>query len=129
MLQKNSHILLISPFICSFFFLSNGNFCHCKLVSVKDFSATTWVRILKFGTKLNSDELYCVTKEQLHIAYQFLYVFIFLSLQWKFLSQISQLLLEPVFANFVYIFRMANCTITKFVLLNYTPSTKYIGGI
>ena len=35
---------------------------------VKDFSATTWVRILKFGTKLDSDELYCVTKEQLHIA-------------------------------------------------------------
>ena len=35
----------------------------CKLVfSVKDFSATTWVRILKFGTKLDSDELYCVTK-------------------------------------------------------------------
>ena len=53
----------------------------CKLFSVKDFSATTWVRILKFGTKLDSDELYCVTKEQPHIAYQFLYLFIFLSLQ------------------------------------------------
>ena len=48
---------------------------------VKDFSATTWVRILKFGTKLDSDELYCVTKEQPHIAYQFLYLFIFLSLE------------------------------------------------
>ena len=78
--------------------------------SVKDFSATTWVRIL-IGTKLDSDELYCVTKKQPHIAYQSLYLFIFLSLQWKFLSQISQLLLEPVFANFVYIFRMANCTV------------------
>ena len=44
---------------------------------VKDFSATTWVRILKFGTKLDSDELYCVTKEQPHIAYQSLYLFIF----------------------------------------------------
>ena len=63
---------------------------------VKDFSATTWVRILKFGTKLDSDELYCVIKEQPHIAYRSLYLFIFLSLQWKFLSQISQLLLEPV---------------------------------
>ena len=30
---KNSHILLISPFICSFFFLSNGNFCHRFLSS------------------------------------------------------------------------------------------------
>ena len=78
---------------------------------VKDFSATTWVRILKFGTKLDSDELYCVTKEQPHIAYQSLYLFIFLSLQWKFLSQISQPLLEPVFSNFVYIFRMAKCTV------------------
>ena len=44
---------------------------------VKDFSATTWVRILKFGTKLDSDELYCVTKEQPHIAYQSLYLFIY----------------------------------------------------
>ena len=50
---------------------------------IKDFSATTWVRILKFGTKLESDELYCVTKEQPHIAYQSLYLFFFLSLQWK----------------------------------------------
>ena len=65
--------------------------------SLKDFSATTWVRILKFGTKLNSDELYYVIKKQPHFAYQSLYLFIFLSVQWKFLSQISQLLLEPVF--------------------------------
>ena len=42
-------------------------------IFVKDFSATTWVRILKFGTKLDSDELYCVTKEQPHIAYQSTY--------------------------------------------------------
>ena len=35
----------------------------CKLFSVKDFSATTRVRILKFGTKLDSDELYCVAKK------------------------------------------------------------------
>ena len=27
----------------------------------------SWARILKFGTKLDSDELYCVTKEQPHI--------------------------------------------------------------
>ena len=32
--------------------------------SVKDFSATTWVRMLKFDTKLDSDELYCVTKKK-----------------------------------------------------------------
>ena len=34
----------------------------CKLFSVKVFFATSWVRILKFGTKLDSDELYCVAK-------------------------------------------------------------------
>ena len=78
---------------------------------VNYFSATTWVRILKFGTKLDSDELYCVTKEQAHIAYQYLYLFIFLSLQWKFLSQISPLLLEPLFSNFVYTFKKAKCTV------------------
>ena len=81
------------------------------IFSVKDFSATILVRILKFGTKLDSDKLYCVTKEQPHIAYQSLYFFIFLSLLWKFLSQISQLLLEPVFSNFVYTFRKAKCTV------------------
>ena len=66
------------------------SFSPMEFFFVKDFSATTWVRILKFGTKLDSDELYCVTKEQPHIAYQSLYLFIFLSLQWKiFLSKIS----------------------------------------
>ena len=74
--------LSVCLFVCKLFFF------------VKDFSATTWVRILKFGTRLDSDELYCVTKEQPHIAYQYLYLFIFLSLKWKnFSSKISQQLL------------------------------------
>ena len=74
-------------FVCLFVCLKTFFF-------VKDFSATTWVRILKFGTRLDSDELYCVTKEQPHIAYQSLYLFFFLSLQWKnFSSKISQQLL------------------------------------
>ena len=30
--------------------------------SVKDFLATTWVRIMKFVKKLDSDKLYCVAK-------------------------------------------------------------------
>ena len=103
--KEQPHIAYQSLYL--FIFLS----LQWKKFFVKDFSATAWVRILKFGTKLDSDELYCVTKEQPHIAYQSLYLFIFLSLQWKFLSQISQLLLEPVFSNFVYIFRMAKCTV------------------
>ena len=47
---------------CNFVCLSVNFF------SVKDFSATTWVRILKFGTKLDSDELYWVTKNILLIS-------------------------------------------------------------
>ena len=74
--------------VCLFVCLSVNFF------SVKDFSAPTWVRILKFGTRLDSDKLYCVTKEQPHIAYQSLYLFIFLSLQRKKISsKISQQLL------------------------------------
>ena len=42
-------------FVCLFVCLSVNFF------SVKDFSALARVRILKFGTKLDSDELYCVT--------------------------------------------------------------------
>ena len=34
--------------------------------------------ILIFGTKLDSDQMNCVTKKQPHIAYQSLYLFIFL---------------------------------------------------
>ena len=44
-------------FVCLFVCLSVNSY-----FSVKDFSATTWVRILKFGKRLDSDELYCVTK-------------------------------------------------------------------
>ena len=43
-------------FVCLFGCLST--------FSVKDFSATSWVRILKFGTKLDSDYLYCVANKK-----------------------------------------------------------------
>ena len=49
-------------------------------ISVKDFSGTTCPRILKIGTKLGNDKLYCVLKNQPHIAHQFLYLSVFLSL-------------------------------------------------
>ena len=61
-------------FVCVFVCLSVNFF------SVKDFSATTWTRALKFGTKLDSDNLYRVTRLQPHIAYQsFFCSFFFLS--------------------------------------------------
>ena len=48
---------------------------------VKDFSGTTVPRILKFGTNIGYDKLYCVLKNQPHMAYQSLYLSIFLSFQ------------------------------------------------
>ena len=78
---------------------------HMDNFTVKDFSATTLLSILKFGTMCDRDELLCVTKKQPHIAYQSLYLFISLSFQLKFLSQMSRLLWEPVFSNFVNTFR------------------------
>ena len=78
-------------------------------ISVKDFSGTTLPRILKLGTKPGNEQLYCVLKNQPHIAYQFLYLSIFLSnkiLYYRFLSfffrQLGSL-------NFVYTMRTTKC--------------------
>ena len=59
--MKIKMLILILPsfFNCSFFLLSLL-FNTCGHFSVKNFSATTWLRILKFTTKLDSDELHCV---------------------------------------------------------------------
>ena len=45
-------------------------------------------RILKFGTNIGYDKLYCVLKNQPHMAYQSLYLSIFLSSN-KFFHHIS----------------------------------------
>ena len=50
-------------------------------IFVKDFSGTTRPRISKFGTNISYDKLYCVSKNQPHMAYQSLYLSIFLSFQ------------------------------------------------
>ena len=56
--------------------------CVCvNIFFVKDFSGTTVPRILKFGTIIEYDKLYCVRKNQPHLAYQSLYLSIFLSFQ------------------------------------------------
>ena len=63
--------MFVCVFVCLF----------VNFFSVKDFSATTSVRILKFGTKLDSDYLYCVTKKS-HILLisPFIYSFFFPSM-------------------------------------------------
>ena len=68
--------------------------CVCKLFFVKDFSGTTVPRILKFDTNIGYDKLYCVLKNQPHMAYQSFYLSIILSFQKYFLSKISQQLLD-----------------------------------
>ena len=78
--MKIKMLIFILPFFSIFhFFLLSLFKIHMDIFSFKDFSATDFVRIQKFGTKLDSDKLYCVTKKP-HIAYQSLYLFIFLSL-------------------------------------------------
>ena len=59
---------------------------------VKDFSGTTVPRILKFGTNVWYDLLYCVKEDQHAAAYHSPYLSIFLSLLANFLLQISQVL-------------------------------------
>ena len=50
--DANPHFVFFFNF---YFFPSFTHIIHMDIFSVKDFSATTWVRILKFGTKLDSD--------------------------------------------------------------------------
>ena len=50
-------------------------------IFAKDFSRNTRPRIFKFGTNIRYDRLYCVLKNQPHMAYQSLYLSTFLSFQ------------------------------------------------
>ena len=66
--------------------------CMCVCVNFKDFSGTTVPRILKFGTNVGYDLLYCVKENQPPAAYHTLDLSIFLSLIKIFTSQKSWLL-------------------------------------
>ena len=52
---------------------------HMDNFSVKNFSATTLLSILKFGTKCDRDELFCVTKKNSHILHISPFICSFLS--------------------------------------------------
>ena len=67
-------------FLFFIFSISQSNVMN-MVIFVIDFSGTTLPRILKFGTNIRYDKLYCVYKIQPHIAYQSLYLSIFLSFQ------------------------------------------------
>ena len=63
-------------------FVVGGGVFVCKLFFfVKDFSGTTESRILKFGTNVGYNLLYCVRENQPPPAYHSHYLSIFLSLQ------------------------------------------------
>ena len=90
-------------------------------VCVKDFSGTAAPRILKFGTNVVYDLLYCVRENQPPVSYRFLCLSIFLSLQSNFLLQISQLLCEPESSNFLCTLRVA-----KYIVGQKTKMLRFI---
>ena len=73
-------LLLIRPFISSFFFLSN--FQTLKFF-VTLFSGTVRPRRLNLGTHVDSGQMYRVYRNQAAAAYSSLYFFSFLSLQFS----------------------------------------------
>ena len=68
-------------FLIFFIFSISQSTVMNMIIFVKDFSGTALPRILKFGTSIRYDKLYYVYKIQPHIAYQSLYLSIFLSFQ------------------------------------------------
>ena len=73
-------LLLICPFISSFFFLSN---LQLLKFFVTLFSETMSPGRLILGTHMDSGQIYRVYRNQVAAAYSFLYVFIFLFLQFS----------------------------------------------
>ena len=84
-------LLLICPFISSFFYLSN--FQTLKIF-VTLFSGTVRPRRLKFGTRVDNGWMYCVYLNQAAAAYLSLYLFIFLSIQFSNIKNFLQTFLR-----------------------------------
>ena len=92
----------------------------------KDFSGTTAPKILKFGTNVEYDLLYCVKKNRPAAAYHCLICqFFFLSKQifsYKFLS-----FYESQSSNFVYTLRVAKYIVEqKTTLIFILPSFSFL---
>ena len=71
-------LLLIRPFLSSFFFLSNFQTLQ---IFVTLFSGTVRPRRLKLGAHVDNGWMYCVYRNQVLLLFHFVYFFIFLSLQ------------------------------------------------
>ena len=111
-------ILILSSFLKCLIFPC---IIHMDIYSVKDFSATTWLRILKFGLKLDSDEIYCVPKNR-HIVIISPFICNFSlspikilteNLNVFFLSKMSQQLFDLGFWNLVQSLIVISCIVYK----------------
>ena len=102
-------LLLIFPFISSFFFLSNY---QTLKIFVSFFSGTVRSRRLKLGTHVNSGQMYRVYQNQAAAAYLSLYFLFFLSpifKHYKFSSHFSQELWGLEGWNLVHTWTMGGC--------------------
>ena len=104
-------------------------------IFVKDFAGTSCPRIMKFGTNIMYDRLYCVLKNQPHMAYQSLYLSIFLSFQQIFHHVSSASMSARVFKFCIYnednqVFTVKETKVLRFIfafffyfsfLLSLTP--------
>ena len=110
--KKNSQLLLFRPFICSFFFLSNGNFCH-------RFLSSYWSQCFKIlctpsgrQSVLCKWKLRCYSSFCLFFNFSFFPSFTLISYIWTFfLSKISQQLLELGFYNLVQSLIVFSCIV------------------
>ena len=91
----------------SFLPFSHVNSENCILV----FTRTNEVTTLKLSYNIGNELLNRVIENRVYYSYSFLYLFIFLSLQDKFVSQFSQELCKLQSINKAYIWRMNDCIV------------------
>ena len=89
-------------------------------IFVKDFSGTTGPRILKFGTNMMYDRLYCVLKNQPYMAYQFL-LFVHFSFFPTFFPSYQLSIYKCQSSNFIYTMRTTKC-----ITVNKTKVQRFI---
>ena len=118
--NQDAEINFCRLFPVFFFSISHSSVIH-REICVIDFSGITAPRILKFGANVGYVLLHCARENQPPVAYRFLYLSIFPSLQSNFLLHISLLLWEPESSNFLYILR-----VSKYIVGQKTKMMRFI---
>ena len=102
---QDAEIYFYHLFHFSFFSISHSHVIHRK-ICVKDFSRTTAPRILKFGTIVGYDLLYCVKENQHAVADHSFYLSVFLSFQINlFITEFSAPITARVFKFCIHLER------------------------